>query len=255
MATNTYSFNSVDSAFTNNVVCSASNTVIVNPTLISTSWSASNTVVNQGQWETLNAVISGGTAPYTYNYLAYNPTIGGLCRNQIYISSATSNTYTFQTGLCGTGTITANIIIKNKTGETVSNTLQKTANPTLYVGTPLVSNNLIDVGESSILTANFSGGSPGFTYQWYSVDGVLPPTCNVANIIGGATSNTYTAFPITTTTYSVKVSDSASTSEGWCSAPTLLTVVLGNSIPASSTSAIATAENRTNLYVSSGMKY
>jgi hypothetical protein len=67
----------------------------------------------------------------------------------------------------------------------------------------------LDSGQSVTLTANPSGGSVGYAFQWYS--GSTPGTCTLASPISGATSATYLASPTTTTYYCYTVTDSATT--------------------------------------------
>jgi hypothetical protein len=59
----------------------------------------------------------------------------------------------------------------------------------------------IDEGQSVTLTANPSGGTSSYSYQWYAGAGCTGP-------ISGATSSTYAASPTSITTYYYKVTDS-----------------------------------------------
>src|SRR5207245_3911665 len=62
-----------------------------------------------------------------------------------------------------------------------------------------------------------SGGTPPFSYQWYS-DG----TCGTA--VAGATSPTFTASSSATTIYSYKVTDSSQSPSSGCSPAETVTV-------------------------------
>ena len=65
----------------------------------------------------------------------------------------------------------------------------------------------IDAGQSATLTANPSGGTlayGSYGYQWYANAG-----CSV--LMTGKTGSTMTDSPLTTNTYCVKVTDSATT--------------------------------------------
>src|SRR5207249_4933769 len=74
-----------------------------------------------------------------------------------------------------------------------------------------------DNGQSITLTANPSGGVTPYAYQWYS-DG----TCTSA--ISIAVSSTYNASPTATTTYSYKITDSATSPVALCSGGDTITV-------------------------------
>ena len=79
-------------------------------------------------------------------------------------------------------------------------------NPALVAGAITASNSVIDSGQSTTLTANPSGGTPPYSYQWYTG---TPSNCGSGSPISGATSSTYSASPISTTYYCYTVSDSA----------------------------------------------
>jgi len=134
---------------------------IVNPSLLSTSWTASNTFIGYGQYEVLNAIIQGGTmgSGYTYNFLVYN-SIGSLVDSALHSGvQATSNSFIFQqNSLWGANTFTANIIVTDtaSTQNTVTNTLQYTAEVSLC--TISLSNTLIAFGGGSGIGSGTSSG-------------------------------------------------------------------------------------------------
>ncbi len=68
----------------------------------------------------------------------------------------------------------------------------------------------IEIGQSVTLTSNPSGGSPPYSYQWYSGSS---PSCLADTAINGATSNTYAASPASDLYYCYKVTDSATVPE------------------------------------------
>src|SRR5437879_9038373 len=80
----------------------------------------------------------------------------------------------------------------------------------LAAGTPSPSSPTIDAGQSVTLASHVSGGTPPFSFQWYS-DG----SCTA--VIPGATSSTYTASPTSAASYSYKVTDSAYSAFSVCS--------------------------------------
>ena len=89
-------------------------------------------------------------------------------------------------------------------------------------------NSIIDNGQSITLTANPSGGTTPYSYQWYS--GSLL-TCSSDTAISGATSSTYSANPTANTYYCYKVIDSEITPASATSGTDLITVNPTLSIP------------------------
>lgn len=173
----------------------------------STSWTISNTLTDQNNYEVLNGIISGGTTTYTYNFLVYNA-VGTLVTNSLYSGvAATSNSYVFQMqSAWGTGTFTANLIVKDSASGTVTNTLTFTVNSALNANPPTPTTGKLDNGQSILLTSNPSGGSDSYTvYQWYTDSN---NNCVSLTIIGGATSSTYSASPSSNTFYCYIVTDS-----------------------------------------------
>ena len=82
-------------------------------------------------------------------------------------------------------------------------------NNILSASAPTPSSPTIDNGQSITLTANPSGGTPPYTYQWYTA--TSSGTCSTSDTaISGATSSTYTASPTSSTYYGYIVTDSAS---------------------------------------------
>ncbi len=89
----------------------------------------------------------------------------------------------------------------------------------LIAGAIAPSSTSIDSGQSITLTANPSGGTTPYYYQWYTGAGCTSP-------ISGAASSTYTTGPLTSdTTYYYEVTDSAHPSVSACSAGTTVSVI------------------------------
>ena len=229
-ASNTYTYNVVDSATTNSVVCSASNTVTVHsPALTSgTALTQSNTVLDVGQTVTLTSNPAGGSSPYVINWFRSGSCAGTSIGTGTTFSESpsASNTYTYNV----VDSATTNSVVCS-----ASNTV--TVSPALVKGIVTESNTVIDLGQSSFLTANPTGGSTPLTYKWYTIAGSTAPLCIAGNVISGAVSPTYSASPTTTNTYAYNVIDSATTNSFGCStantivvdtAPTLSAVLVSS---------------------------
>ncbi|MDE2022009.1 MAG: hypothetical protein KGI71_03850, partial [Patescibacteria group bacterium] len=82
--------------FSGNYLDSASNflyplanaSLTINPAFALNSFSITNSLIDQGQTQLLSAQISGGTDPYSFNYLVYNS--AGLVTNSLYTVSTGS---------------------------------------------------------------------------------------------------------------------------------------------------------------------
>ena len=192
-------FNGIDSATTPvTVTNSLTYTVYLSPIPTLT---PSNAVLDCGQYEVYTGVTGGGVTPFTYNYF----NITGSSNLAYYSNGLTSNTYTYQSSCSSTGSFTYNLIITDLIGTTansISNTIM--VNSALTAGTPTASNTVIDIPQYSLITSHASGGSPSYSYQWYTNGGCTAP-------ISGATSSTYLAQPSSTITYYYIVTDQAST--------------------------------------------
>ena len=134
---------------------------------------------------TLSGTVSGGTMPYTYQwYAGSNP-----------ISGANNTSYTATNPPVGTTNYTLQVTDSN--GCIDERTVVATVNPNPNVNAP-------DVGACSaasvLLTSTTTGGSPGYSYQWYM---------GANSVTGGNTANVSVNAPASgTTTYMVSVSDS-----------------------------------------------
>lgn len=141
----------------------------------------------------VSVTTNGGTPPYTYLWQPGNQTT------------------TFLQGLCaGSYTVTSTDL----NGCTIIDTLNVTAPPPLVLTASGATT--ICVGGQATLTANTSGGTPGYTYLW------LP---------GNGTGTSVTVSPTTTTTYTVIVTDAnncTSTQTTSVSLSTLTSVNAGN---------------------------
>ena len=225
----TYSYNSVDSATTKNVVCSASNSITVNAALgiPSIAPSAANKY-DAGQTIVFSTTVTGGTANYQYQWKVYNSVTGTTLNTTTYTNVAsTSNTFTFTANsqLAG-NTINANVLVTDSATTPVSTNSVKSG--TLTINTALSANAItppnptIDNGQTITLTSHASGGTAPYSYHWFEST-VGDPHCNNANVISG-TSSTKSITPTATSYYTYNVIDSATTPVVACSASDMVTV-------------------------------
>lgn len=186
---------------------------------------STNQIYDFGQSITFNAVESGGTAPFTYNFIVYNAVTKAQLANMLVSNALTSNTFiwTFNAATAG-NTVYANVVVTDTNlfiGNVTSNTL--TLNGALAAAGITESNTIIDNGQFTTLTSHPSSGSSPYTYQWYS-NALAAPTCTSANAIGGQTASTLSVSPTSNTFYAYNVVDSATTNTMACSAANTVTV-------------------------------
>jgi len=176
-----------------------------------------NTTIDVGELSNLYVNVQGGTPPYTYAWYNATPStpqiITGETTNSLIIKGKTAGTFKYFVNVTDSHPVTVE-----------SSNVVLTVNPLLVANSINPSNVVINSGQSVTLTANPSGGTTPYTYQWYS--GSSSSTCTTQ--ISGATGSTYPAIPTTSTYYCYKVTDSASTPETNMSASDLVTV---NTLP------------------------
>ena len=176
-----------------------SEVTVVPPVSVSVSPS-SETKIDVGQPITVTATASSGSSPYTYSWSSSCPgfTSPGSASSLIYTPNAVSScniSVTVTDSMDGHASAsTGNIVISNA----------------LISGAITPNTPSIDSGQSVTLTANPSGGTSPYSYQWYSG---TSSTCSSGTAISGATSSTYTASPSSSTYYCYKVTDSSESPE------------------------------------------
>ena len=200
---------------------------------------ASNTVVDQGQFTYISTTGTGqsGVLPFvwtwfnSYNGSKYSKTSSLLCPTTSGLeSSVNTNILTafcnFQTS---TSTPTGKYDFEVNTTDAANFSLFSdarlvTVNKVLSVSVS-TTKNIIDVGQSSLLTNITSGGTGPYSYQWSEE---APGTTTFTNITGATlpTYNFVTTLATSTGTYNFElfVKDNASTPVTKISAPTSVVV-------------------------------
>ena len=214
----------------------------------------SNTILESGQTEVLTASISEGIAPYTYNFLIYNPS-GVQVYNALYsgISSPT-NTFIFQTS-GSAGMYTANVIITDSKNRVINSSTEYELYAQLAANQITPTNIIIDQGQSKRLNSNVYGGIPPYTINWYESSSGNP-SCSPANIINNNNNPYITVNPSTSAFYTYQVIDSNPTSNDiLCSSSAEIEVnpilSIGNII-ISNTSEVINKMQDISLHVSGG---
>jgi hypothetical protein len=138
-----------------------------------------------GQSATLMGAVSGGTAPYSYQWYTGGMPIFG------------ANDATYMVANPTTGSTAYTLIVTDANGCTAQDDATLTAYPAVNFN--LSAPTSVCVGSSVTIAANITSGSPEFTYQW-SENG---------NIIAGANSAGYTVASISagSHTYTLLVTD------------------------------------------------
>ncbi len=204
-----------------------SNTAVitVNTALTIGTQPASATIDN-GQSDTLSVAGSGGTTPHTYQWYigttgtTTNP-INGATSSSLVVTPGSTRSYWVRVTDSANGTAGA--------AQADSNTAVITVNAALTIGTQ-PANSAIDNGQSKTLTVAGSGGTTPHLYQWY-----VGTSGNTANPINGATSSSLVVTPASTTSYWVRVTDSANGTAGATHADSNTAVVTVNAPPSLST--------------------
>lgn len=201
--------------------------VIVNPKLGSPSLTsnltfpatldAGQTIIGRSSW-------TGGTSPYSENFIISNSITGNIIGSAFY-SGISSNSFNVSWVIPADdagNTIEANVILYDSalTPEVTNSVMVKTIliDNGLVASAIISDKNVINEGSSALLYANASGGTPPYHYQWYAGS-----SCN--NPVAGSTANTLSVSPAGSTTYTYEVNDSASISDSECSPPFSLEVI------------------------------
>lgn len=195
------------------VVSSPTPTISVAAALAVSAISPSAPSLDVGQSVVLSASATGGTSPVSYAWYT-----GKTCTTAI--TGATSLTLTVQPS--ATTSYSFQATDSASTPEvrcSASDTV--TVNAALKAGNISASATTLDVGQSSVLTAQSTGGTDPLSYQWYSG---TDATCASNTLLSGATGKSYTVSPSATTSYCYVVTDSAKVAETGSSQVLTITV-------------------------------
>jgi len=181
--------NSAGSATSNNATLTV-NAPAVAPSITS---QPANQTVTAGQMATFS-VSASGTAPLSYQWR----------KNGLYITGATSSSYTTPATTTADSGSTFSVVVTNSAGSTTSNNATLTVNAAAVAPsiTTQPANQTVTAGQTAMFSVSATGTAP-MGYQWRK---------NGTNITG-ATSSSYST-PATTTTdsgssFSVVISNSA----------------------------------------------
>jgi len=150
-----------------NVACVTVNslpTVSISPTTV---------VMDVGQSQVFTSTVSGGTPPYSYQWVLDGSVVFG----------ATGTSWMFTPSSAGNYTVY--LVIKDTAGslgESNRASVDVNTKPTVTISPSPVT---MDVGQSQAFTSNVSGGTSPYSYQWYLDN----------SPISGATSASWTYTP------------------------------------------------------------
>ena len=151
----------------------STNTLTIDPALATPTVSSSNTLIDPGQYVNFAAYETGGTLPYTYNFIVYNSVTNIQVANML----TSSNSFLWQaTGNAG-NTIVANVFVTDHASTPITVNSLQTSSITInsVLATPIItspSNSIVDVGQYETFNAVVSGSSSTFTYNFLIVNSI-----------------------------------------------------------------------------------
>lgn len=150
-----------------------------------------NSIIEVGQSETIAANVFGGTSPYTFTWY-----LNGNALSQ------STNAITIHGNSSDLGIDSLSVMVKDAVNSNAIGSGTVQVNPALAAGSPTVtvSNGIIDVGQSELVTANVIGGITPYTYVWKINGNVIGTNSNAVTIFGNSSD-------IGTDIISVKVTD------------------------------------------------
>ena len=188
LAANVFITDSAYSPETTNSVKTGTLTVITGaPTTPTLSNCPSSAKLDVGQTVSCTASLTGGTSPYTYNWLISNSATDAITSNMLFTGVAsTTNTFTYTTVSADTSNspLKFNVIVTDSASTTVNSIYSGTFQVKAAMTTPTISslNPIIDSGQSVTFSSTWSGGTPDYTAKLYSST-TSPPTCNTGSTL------------------------------------------------------------------------
>ena len=172
------------------------NGFIVNAAMAPVWLTSSNAIVNQAQYETLMYQISGGTSPYTYNFLITNTLNGNFIASQVFTGcTLTTNLTTllmpwleaYQNDDLGPETVTGTVIDNAPTPTSLvyTNTISAKTTPILVLNVTAsngTATNIITYGSNPVsINALVVGGKVPFLFKW-TLNGLNTKNATSANV-------------------------------------------------------------------------
>jgi hypothetical protein len=196
-----------------NLASSNTTALTVNSALVVGAVSGAPSTIDQGQTSSLSTTFSGGTSPYTCQWLMEAPGAGSFSN----FGSSSSCTSPASAPFATTGSTTAGTwkfelqVTDGASNAVTSSAGSVAVDSALSAGAITPSSPSVDYGQSVTLTANPLGGTAPYFYQWYAGASCTSP-------ISGATSSTYDTGTLTSSvSYYYKVTDSAQSPSSACS--------------------------------------
>ena len=242
---NTFKANVVITDGYSNTVASSYNSFVYNAALTYFAFFPTNALFDQSQTPAFNAIMQGGTGPYTYNYIVENSITDVIIANALYtgvtaganslVSSVNTFAWTPVQNLYA-NTIGFYVTVSDSATTVTSNTHPPEAlgyNSALTVPTisPSISPN-VQPGQSEIFTATVSGGTKPYIYNYNIYNSVTKALITNQLYITSSTTNTFTYLIPTnllgnTIFANVVVNDSATTNMVFNSVNTV-TITIAN---------------------------
>ena len=181
----------------------------------------SSPILDAGQTVSCTITVSGGVAPYTYNWLISNSITDSVVANMLFTGVfSTSNTFAYSTvgADAANGPLVFNVVVTDSHPTTINSIYSSafTVNTALTIPSITPSNPTINSGQSVTFSSTWSGGTTDYTAKLYSS---TTSTCNTGSTLvqtlssltsGSATFSSVS--PTSTIYYCIFVTDSATTS-------------------------------------------
>lgn len=164
--------------------------VYTNPTVQVTN--PANSIAEVGQYVSSSATITGGSSPYSYNWIVSNSITKAVISNTLYTGvSSTSNDFTYLLGSNDVGqTEVINVIVTDTTSNTANSIYSSSFSVNSALTVPSITPSsavTLDAGQSTTITANVaSGGVSPYTYNFIVFNAVTHVI--IANQLGSSSS-------------------------------------------------------------------